>query len=185
MGISEDYVDDLLRAGTNEWQTHSDATLERSDTTGNQQEPFNFAGMHITESDNIYHTDQDFYLSKIEQIPSNAEFSKFAFMRMKLSWLANTRRDIIFEISKIVIVARAMYEKDTTKHCKRFNKAIKYINDHKASICIPKLDCNSLRITAYSETAFANNVELSSQLGRIVLLTDDNRNSIPVSYKSY
>ena len=86
VGINGSYVDDLLQAGTNEQQTHADATFERFETTGNQQAPFTFAGMHITESDNIYHIDLDFYMSKIEQIPSDAEFSTFASMRMKLAW---------------------------------------------------------------------------------------------------
>ena len=39
----------------------------------NQQTPFTFAGMHMTESDNRYHIDQDFNMSKIEQIPSKAD----------------------------------------------------------------------------------------------------------------
>ena len=43
------YVDDLLRAGKDEWKTHSDAILERFEITGNQQVPFTFAGMNITE----------------------------------------------------------------------------------------------------------------------------------------
>ena len=33
--------------------------------------------MDITEFGNMYHIDQDFYMSMIEQIPSNAKFSKF------------------------------------------------------------------------------------------------------------
>ena len=66
VGINESYVDDLLRAGTNEWQTDSDATLERFETTGNQQAPFIFAGIYIIESDKMYHIDQGFYMSKIE-----------------------------------------------------------------------------------------------------------------------
>ena len=56
---------------------------------------------------------------------------------------------------------------------------------HKASIRTPMLDCNSLSITAYNAAALANNADLSSQPGRVVLLTDDNRNFISVSYKSY
>ena len=63
--------------------------------------------------------------------------------------------------------------------------AIKYLHDHKSSIRIPKLDYNSQRITAYSNAAFANNADLSSQLGRTVHLTDDNHNAIPVSFESY
>ena len=78
-----------------------------------------------------------------------------------------------------------MYEKDIAKYCKRLNKVIKYLHDHKASIGIPKLDCNSLRIATYSDAAIANNTDLSSLLRRIVLLTYDNNNSIPVSYTPY
>ena len=98
MGINGSYVDDVLRVGTNESQTHSDVTLERFETTGNKQAQFAFARMYITDSENMYHIDQDFYINKIEQIPSNTAFSKFVFMRMKLAWLANTRPDIVFEI---------------------------------------------------------------------------------------
>ena len=50
LGINASSIDDLLRAGADGWQTHSDATLERSETTRNQQAPFTSAGMHITES---------------------------------------------------------------------------------------------------------------------------------------
>ena len=105
-------------------------------------------------------------------------------MRMKLALLASTRPNMALEISQIPQVTRVMYEKGISKHCKRLNKAIKYVHDHKASIRILKFSYNSLRITAYSDAAFANNADLSSQLGRIVLLTDDNHNAISVSYKS-
>ena len=53
-----------------------------------------------------------------------------------------------------------MYEKDMNTLCKRLNRAIKYVHDHKASIRIPKLDYKSLRITAYHDAAFANNADL-------------------------
>ena len=46
-------------------ENYSDATLERVETTRNQQAPFTFAGMHITEFDNMYHIDQDLYMSRI------------------------------------------------------------------------------------------------------------------------
>ena len=52
--------------------------------------------MHTTESDKIYHVDQDFYRRRIEQIPSEAESSKFIYMRKKLAWIADTRPGIVF-----------------------------------------------------------------------------------------
>ena len=82
-------------------------------------------------------------------------------------------------------MTQAMYEKDISIHLKRLNKAIKYVHDDEVPIRIPRLDYSSLRITSYSDAAFANNADLSSQLGRVVLLTDDNHNVISVSYKSY
>ena len=60
MGIKRGYVDELLRVGSDERQTHSDAMLERFETGGSKYAPFALAGMHITESENMYHVDQDF-----------------------------------------------------------------------------------------------------------------------------
>ena len=57
--------------------------------------------MRITEFDTIYHINKDFYMSKIDQIPSNAEFGKFASMNMKLVWLARTKPDIVLESHKL------------------------------------------------------------------------------------
>ena len=160
MGINGSFVNELLRAGTDEWQTHSDATPGRFETTGNEQEPLKFAGIHIIESDNMHHIDRDFYMSKIEQITFNGEFSKFASMRMELRWLVNTRPDIVLEVSEISQVIRAIYEKDISIHCKRFNKAIKYVHDRNVSIRISKLDINSLRITAYNDATYSSNADL-------------------------
>ena len=117
MNIS--YVNELLQTGTNECKTHSDDTLERFGATRNQQAPFTFAGMYITESDKMYHIDQEFFMSKIEQIPSDAEFIKPASMRINLALYAKNRPDIVFQISQIAQVTQAMYERDVTKHCKR------------------------------------------------------------------
>ena len=38
---------------------------------------FKFAGMHITEFDNIYNVDQDFYMNEMEKIISIPTFSNF------------------------------------------------------------------------------------------------------------
>ena len=124
--------------------------------------------MHTIESENMYHIDQDFFMSKIGQIPSDAEFSKFGLYENETRMLCNSRHDIVFEISQITQVARPMYGMDIEKLWKRLNIAIKYVHDHKESIFIPKLEWNSLRITGFSDAAFAHNVELSSQLGRKV-----------------
>ena len=47
------YVDDPLQEATYESETHSDATLERFKTIGNQQAPYTLSGVHITGSDTV------------------------------------------------------------------------------------------------------------------------------------
>ena len=66
--------------------------------------------MDITESDNMYHIDQNLYMSKSEQIPSNTEFNTFSPMRMKLAWQENNRLHIVLEISRPAQGTWAMYE---------------------------------------------------------------------------
>ena len=72
--------------------------------------------MHITESDNMYHIDQNFYMSKIEHVPSEAEFSKFAAHENETRMPSKKRPDIVLEICQIAQITRAIYEKDIIKH---------------------------------------------------------------------
>ena len=69
VGVNGSYFDDLLRAGTDNWKTHSNDTFEQFGTAGKQQPPFAFTGMLITDFGNMFHIDLDFDLSEIEQIP--------------------------------------------------------------------------------------------------------------------
>ena len=64
----------------------------------------------------MYYIEKYFSINKIEHIPSDAEFSKFVSMRIKLAWVTNTRTDKVFEISQIPRVARSIYEKDLTNY---------------------------------------------------------------------
>ena len=60
VGMIESCIDDLVIAETSEWLSHSDATLGRLEANVNLRAPFTFAGMHITQSDNIYQLGQVF-----------------------------------------------------------------------------------------------------------------------------
>ena len=66
--------------------------------------------MHFTEFQELLHINQDFYVSKIEQIPIEADLSKSTSMRMKLAWIASPRPDLVFELSQIAQVTRTMFE---------------------------------------------------------------------------
>ena len=118
VGIHRSYANDLLRARTDDRTTQPDATLEWLKTTENKHAPLTLAEMHTNEPDILYRIFHDFYMGNIEQILSNTEFVKFASMRMKLAWLPNKILDIVFEISTIAHVTRAMHGKDISKYYK-------------------------------------------------------------------
>ena len=56
--------------------------LNESKKTENQEAPFSFPGVRISQSKNKYQIDQDLYMSQIARISCNAEFSKFASKRI-------------------------------------------------------------------------------------------------------
>ena len=53
------------------------------------------------------------------------------------------------------------------------------------SLKLPSLGRNGIRIVGYSDAAFANNYDLKSQLGSIILLTDNSGSAEPIAFKSY
>lgn len=106
-------------------------------------------------------------------------------MRMKVAWLANTRPDMQFVIFQLAQVTRELFEKDAKAHLKRLNAITRYAHDNAAHLKFPKIDHSSPRIVGYSDAAYANNHDLTSQLGRIIMLIDGTSKCIPISLKSY
>ena len=161
-------MDDLLRAGTPAFRKTCSETLQRFETTGDEHPPFTFAGFNIAKRTDVpYAIDQLFYLKKLEELDSSSSFNDFRSMRMRLAWLANTRPDLQFEISQIAQITGQRFSENASAHLQRFNAAIRYATNNVACIQLPQLDSSSVKITGYSDAAFANNFDLSSQLGYI------------------
>ena len=186
IGLNGTYVDDLLRAGTNEFRQLCQKTHRRFETKGDEELPQIFAGFNIARSEQSgYTVDQQFYYKRLEELSPEATFSDFASMRKKLAWLSHTRPDCLVDISQLNQVAKGEYDHEPQKIIKRINGTIRYLKSHLANISFPKIDLASARLIAYSDAAFANNSDLTSQLGRIILLCDANGNAAPLAFKSY
>ena len=140
--------------------------LLRVEKADNEQPLHTFAGTQITEKQDMLYIDQDLYLNKIYQTPNKVEFNTPASMRLKSEWKAYTRPDLTFEISQIAQMTRTMFQQDLSKHCKILSKAIESVHDNRASMRIPKLDLDTLCTATYSDAAFGNNIDLSTQLGK-------------------
>ena len=88
-------------------------------------------------------------------------------MRMKLAWLSNKRPDFLLEISQLAQVAGEIFKASRRDLIIRLNNAARYAIDQKVPIRVPKLDKQSLHIIEFSDSSFANNSDLSYQLGHI------------------
>jgi len=106
-------------------------------------------------------------------------------MRMKLAWLANTRPDCLFDISQAAQVTEDRFNNCSKDCIKQLNRAVKFALDKRLSLKIPNLDSDALRVIGFSDASFANNADLSSQLGHICFIRDDSGAVLPISFKSY
>ncbi len=88
------------------------------------------------------------------------------------------------EISQLAQVTEDRFAKEPKLFIRRLNKATKYAVDSRFSLKIPKLDKDSLRVVGFSDASFASNHDLSTQLGHICFLADENGNSVPIDFKS-
>ena len=184
--INGSYVDDLLGAGTQEFRDLCKVTHRRFETSGNDEIPLTFSGFNISKiSEGELAIDQAFYLKNLEQLQLETTYPDFRSMRMKVAWMANTRPDMQFKISQLVQVTQERFDKDAKAHLKRLNFIVRYAHDNVAHLKFPKLERRTIRIVGYSDAAYANNYDLTSQLGRIIFLMDDSNKCVPISFKSY
>ncbi len=185
-GLADGYVDDLISTGDRSFKQLSSRTYARFDMTENQPLPCIFTDFSLhRDGDRIIHLEQHEYLRKLEHLDLSADFSSFRSMRVRLAWLANSRRDCFFEISQLAQVTEQMYLDNCVVHIKRLNKAVQYAVTNKINLKIPKLNPSTLRVIRFSDASFSNNADLSTQLGHICLLGDSSGNVIPISFKSY
>lgn len=148
--------------------------------------PSEFTGFVINSTkDNCLVTDQSKYLKNLECFPTDATFKQFRSMRMKLVWLAKTRPDCLFEISQLSQITEDKLDSKQASIKRRLNKAVKYAVDNLVPLRIIKLQKDTLKVIDFSDSSFANNEDLSSQLGHIVFLGDSTSTLVRIHFKSY
>ena len=184
-GISGGYVDDLIRTGDSSFKQLCSKTKRKFDMAEDQGLPCTFTGFSISRTvDNTIVQQQHEYLRRLEELPPDASFPHFRSMRMKLAWLSNTRPDCLFEISQLAQVTEEKYSTERSVVIRRINRATRYAVQNRISLKVPSLNKDTLRVIGFSDSSFANNADLSSQLGHICLLGDHTGALVPINFKS-
>ena len=185
-GISRGYVDDLIRTGDETFKKLCSKKKEKFDMAEDQSLPCMLTAFSLSRStEGTTVQGQHEYLRKLEELPLEASFSHFRSMQMKLAWLSNTRPDCLFEISHLAQVTEEIYAAKKKELIRRINKAVRYAMRNRISLKVSQLDKETIKVIGFSDSFFANDADLSSQLGHICFLGDDSTDIIPINFKSY
>lgn len=84
----------------------------------------------------------------------------------------------MFEISQLS-------QGEKTSDVKRLNKAIKFVVQHPIPLKIHGLDLNTTRVVGFLDASLADNHEISTQLGHIIMLIDKPGATFPIHFKPY
>jgi hypothetical protein len=103
---------------------------------------------------------------------------------MKLMWLVHSRPDFAYCAASCVQTPAEQWPSSAAV-IRDFNATIRNLQKKPdASLRFPKLDKNSLQIWVYCDAVFANNEDMSSQMGFIVFVTDQISRCAPMTYQS-
>ena len=145
-------------------------------------ESFKFSGVEIETIENGFRLHQKSFAESIQQLSLDCSFSDFRSKRQELAWLVNTRPDLACAVN---IAAQVTEDAFCQNHVRSINKVVTAARRHShRGILQQKLDLNSLRIVVYTDAAFATNKDHTSQLGYLVLLTDDSKKCNVLHYSS-
>lgn len=107
-------------------------------------------------------------------------------VRSCISWNTLTRPDVSCAVAKAAQITAKQFEENKAAHVKTINSLVSYI--HRTAdfeLQYPKLDKLSLRIQAYTDAAFGNNADFSSQLGYMIFLADKFNTCQPLMWSSH
>lgn len=170
-GISGTYVNDGIHSGDENFLKQCDKTQQKFTSRAREMDCFTFAGIEVETTASRIRLHQTKYAQSIKPLPMDCTFAHFRSCRQKLQWLTHTRPDISCGVNKITKVTEGSFQ---PYHITAMNKIIKHIHSFSSrGLLQQKLDHDSLHIRIYSDASFADNEDLSTQLGYIVLLCDN------------
>jgi hypothetical protein len=181
-GASSTYVDDILRTGDHVFENSMLLTGEMFKLKRPKFDNFRFAGCEVTTSGRTRRIHQKSYIQRLKLLPKNATFSDFRSRRAQFAWIVNTRPDISAVSSQCSSVTDATYGREWILV---LNDAMKYLQQSPSiCLCYPKLDLKTLCIVVYTDSSFANNDDLSTQIRHIAVLADGSESCCVLSYSS-
>jgi hypothetical protein len=111
VGLSGSFVDDLVRAGTLNFKTHSSAeTQSRFDIKHPTEKDFNFTGIEIHSGKGYKCMSQKNYVDRLTFFQQRCKFEDICTVSAKLAWAAYTRPDISYSVSRLAQTTASSFD---------------------------------------------------------------------------
>lgn len=184
LGLSANYVDDLLRAAPHDLREDMEKTLRtRFECKPSSKLPTEFLGLTLRTSMTGFAADMASYIARLEPLSEKASYAQFASFRAMMLWVVNIRPDIAAFVSMISSVTAETFEPEL--HCIQMNERLSMLkNTNEVGLSFPKLDADSIRLVTYTDGSFANRDDSSSQIGFVTCLMDKNGHIAILNYRS-
>jgi hypothetical protein len=175
-GIADILVDDTLMTGNMQFsiaeeRMHSNYDMGQTQTVTNGSQ-IKFGGVQIgRDPDGTLRISQEAYIENLSNIKADLHnnIASAPTARGKVSWIATrTRPDAAFAMGKLSQITPENINSEATKSCNDLNDSLKKAVKRNPIFC--KLDVTSPHVVFYSDASFAGNLDLSSQIGGIILL---------------
>lgn len=182
-GLMAVYVDDKMMAGNEEMQKLTAKTSGRFESKPREWDQFTFFGMYFqTLGDFVFSVDQKEYISKLKPVSVDCSFEQFRSFRAVFAWIGLTRPDLACVINRAAQVTQKTF---SLEKIRELNQSISIASKSSSrQLVYYPLDKKTLHLRVYADACFANNEDLSTQMGFIILLCDHSNSCHVLDYSS-
>ena len=173
-GVLTLQVDDTLFAGSREFLTKEEALAHRFPTKPCSligSTPVQFNGTFLSKVRKGYLSSQAAYVAAIEDVSTGSLSDRFASLRGKLAYATNQTCPL--QSCRLNRLSQIPADRATPADMKRLLKLLAEAQQEpKSGLFFQKLDLDTVELRVYTDASFANNPDLSSQLGWCVFAVD-------------
>eukprot|EP00172_Hildenbrandia_rubra_P000344 Plantae.Rhodophyta-Hildenbrandia_rubra.ctg11618.p1 GENE.Plantae.Rhodophyta-Hildenbrandia_rubra.ctg11618~~Plantae.Rhodophyta-Hildenbrandia_rubra.ctg11618.p1 ORF type:complete len:534 (+),score=91.74 Plantae.Rhodophyta-Hildenbrandia_rubra.ctg11618:92-1603(+) len=177
IGMQGALVDDTLGAGAKEFMELEEEKCKRFKVKPKKLgDQLRFSGCDVDKrKDGTWMLSQMTYVKKLQILPkSEWTFEKFRSRRGKISWAAScSRPDAAYMSAKL---AQVTADNISQSDYQDLSAAIRHIKRNNIFLRHPKINLEKAKLCCFTDASFANNDDLTSQLGMIALSCDHENN---------
>jgi ribonuclease HI len=176
VGLCVLQVDDSLICGTADFLRQEEINSVAFPSKGRTmvtETPVEFNGSVLQRTKQGFEVNQNAYVESIPSNPIPRTAADFAAIRGKMAYAtANTRPALSCAINQSAQTRAELAEETDFK---KLEDAVTQAKANPLPLLFPKLDLDSVVLRVYADSSFANNRDLSSQLGCAIYLVDNDR----------